>query len=95
MSSVTAAAAGSLKTIPEDFRVSITDASGKDAYPISAFTYFLVPTTMPKEKSAKFVQFLKWAVTDGQKAAEPLLYSPLPKALVAKVQKKISSLVQK
>jgi phosphate transport system substrate-binding protein len=93
--SVTAAAAASVKTIPADFRVSITDATGKGAYPISGFTYLLVPTDMPKEKAVKFVAFLKWALKDGQKAAEPLLYAPLPKELVGRVSKKVSEIPTK
>ncbi|MBI3554922.1 MAG: phosphate ABC transporter substrate-binding protein PstS [Deltaproteobacteria bacterium] len=90
--SVTAAAAGALKNMPADFRVSITDAEGKDAYPISGFTYLLVWTRMPKEKGADIVKFLKWAVQDGQKFAEPLSYAPLPKALVTKVSAKINGI---
>lgn len=89
---VTAAASGSLKTIPSDFRVSITDASGKDAYPISGFTYLLVYKIMPREKGSDIVKFLRWAVKDGQKFAEPLSYAPLPKALVAKVSTKINEI---
>ncbi|MBI3542955.1 MAG: phosphate ABC transporter substrate-binding protein PstS, partial [Deltaproteobacteria bacterium] len=89
---VTAAAAGALKKMPADYRVSITDAEGKDAYPISGFTYLLVYRKMPKEKGADIVKFLKWAVKDGQKFAEPLSYAPLPKELVTKVAKTISGI---
>jgi phosphate transport system substrate-binding protein len=90
--SVAAAAAGAMKTIPADFRVSITNAAGKDAYPISGFTYILVYSTLPKEKGAKIVHFLKWAMNDGQKFAVPLFYAPLPKELAKKVEAKISTL---
>jgi phosphate transport system substrate-binding protein len=92
--SVTAAAEGALKSMPEDLRVSITDAAGKDAYPISGFTYLLVWKDMksagPKGKA--IVKFLKWAMKDGQKDAEPLAYAPLPRALVKKVEGKIASI---
>ncbi len=90
--SVTAAAAAALKNMPADFRVSITDAEGKEAYPISGFTYLLVWSKMPKEKGGEIVKFLKWAVKDGQKFAEPLSYAPLPKALVSKVSEKINAI---
>jgi len=92
MKSVAAAAAGALKTMPKDFRVSITDSSGKTAYPISGFTYLLVTKSMARDKGAKIQKFLKWAVTDGQKMAEPLFYAPLPKELVAKVENTISTI---
>lgn len=86
--SVTEAAAG-LKTIPDDFRMSITNAAGKKAYPISAFTYLLVYSTMPKDKGTKFTQFLKWALNDGQKLAPGLGYSPLPSAVQKKALQKV------
>jgi len=88
--SVSAAAASALKSMPADFRVSITDADGKDAYPISGFTYLLVYKSMPKEKGASLLKFLRWAIKNGQAFAEPLHYAPLPKSMVGKVQAKIS-----
>ncbi len=92
MKSVSAAAAAT--KIPEDFRVSLTDAAGKEAYPISGFTYLLVWQKSPDPvKGAKLVDFLKWAVKDGQKFAEGLHYAPLPTALVPKVQTKIGTVV--
>jgi phosphate transport system substrate-binding protein len=88
--SVTAAAAGAVKNMPSDFRISITDADGKDAYPISSFTYLLIYQKMKKdEKSEKLLSFLSWALTRGQKDAEPLQYAPLPKAMIPKVQAKL------
>jgi phosphate transport system substrate-binding protein len=96
LASVTAAADGALKTIPDDFRVSLTDAAGKKAYPISGFTYLLIWKTMPDaEKATKMVGFLRWAETDGQKFAQPLFYAPLPKSLVSKVEKKIGTIETK
>lgn len=88
----TNAAAGALKAMPEDFRVSITDPEGAKSYPIAAFTYILVQSSMDKAKGAEMVKFLNWAMTTGQGMASKLTYSPLPKPLVAKIQKKISSI---
>lgn len=93
--SVSAAAAGALKTMPTDFRVSITNAEGKGAYPISGFTYLLVYKEMPRDKGQKIVRFLKWALKDGTKFVEPLHYAPLPKELVRKVEAKIGEITLK
>jgi phosphate transport system substrate-binding protein len=90
--SVTAAAESFLKKIPDDFRISITDAEGAGSYPISSFTYLLIPNTMPATKGKSVIKFLKWAVHDGQAFAEPLTYAKLPKSLVVKVDDKIRSL---
>ena len=83
LQSVTAAAAG--VTMPDDFRVSITNADGKDAYPIASFTwllYYQSPTD--KVRGHIMVDFLKWALTDGQKFAPDLGYAQLPQAVVEK-----------
>jgi phosphate transport system substrate-binding protein len=73
--------------MPADFRVSITDAKGKGAYPISSFTYILLYKDQTDAVKGKAVaQFLWWAVHDGQKLAGPLDYAPLPKAVVTKVE---------
>ena len=90
--SVTNAAAGAMKAMPDDFRISLTNAEGAGSYPISAFTYILVQGTMDKAKGGEMVKFLNWAMTSGQGMASKLSYSPLPKPLVAKVQKKISGI---
>ncbi|BDG04005.1 phosphate ABC transporter substrate-binding protein PstS [Anaeromyxobacter oryzae] len=91
MQSTSSAAAG--VAMPDDFRVSITNASGKDAYPMASFTYILVPRDQQDAaKGAAVVNFLWWAVHDGQRFAEPLEYAPLPKAVVAKVEAKLKSL---
>lgn len=89
---VSAAAEGSLKTMPKDFRVSITQAEGADAYPISGFTYLLVSKTLPKDKGEKLLKFLRWAMKDGGKYAEPLHYASLPKALATKVAAEIDQI---
>jgi len=92
LESVTSAAAGVMKSMPADFRVSITDAEGKATYPISGFTYLLVYQKMDAQKGPKLIRFLNWAIKDGQKMAEPLSYAPLPKALIAKVEAKIKEI---
>jgi len=81
--SVTAAAAEAAKQMPPDFRVSITNAPGKGVYPVSSFTWLLLYEN-PKDKaqSKVMVDFLKWALTDGQKYCADLGYAPLPEAVV-------------
>ena len=80
---VTAAAASAAKVMPKDFRVSITNAPGAGVYPISSFTWLLLYEN-PKDKTqAKaFLEFVKWALTDGQKFASQLGYAPLPEPVV-------------
>jgi phosphate transport system substrate-binding protein len=81
--SVTAAAAEAAKAMPADFRVSITNAPGKGVYPISSFTWILLYENARDKGQAKImVDFLKWAVADGQKFAPDLGYAPLPDAVV-------------
>ncbi len=93
--SVSMAAESFVKTMPEDFRVSITEPAGKGAYPISAFTYILIYKDMPKEKAIVLRDFLVWAMDEGQKMASQLSYAPLPKALVEKVKAKINGVNEK
>ncbi|OFX20991.1 MAG: phosphate ABC transporter substrate-binding protein PstS [Anaeromyxobacter sp. RBG_16_69_14] len=79
--------------MPDDFRVSITDAAGKTSYPIAAFTYLLVyKDQADKAKGEALVRFLWWAIHEGQASAAPLDYAPLPKAVVAKVEKKLEGM---
>jgi phosphate transport system substrate-binding protein len=92
LESVSAAAEGALKTMPEDFRVSITNAPGAKSYPISAFTYLLVYKKMPAQTGKDFVSFLKWSMSQGQTYAKNLAYAPLPKSLLQKVERKISQI---
>jgi phosphate transport system substrate-binding protein len=81
--SVTAAAAGAAATMPEDFRVSITHAPGADAYPIASFTWILLyENPDDKAQSRAMVDFMKWALVDGQTFAKDLGYAPLPQAVV-------------
>jgi len=81
--SVTAAAAEAAAKMPPDFRVSITNAPGKGVYPISSFTWILLyENPKDKMKAKALVDFMKWALTDGQKYAPELGYAPLPEAVV-------------
>jgi phosphate transport system substrate-binding protein len=86
---VTAAAASAPK-MPPDFRVSITNAPGKDAYPISSFTWLLIPAQSKDPAKGKILaDFLNWMVTDGQKVTSALTYAPLPDNVAAKVKEAI------
>jgi len=91
LAGVTAAAAGAAKSMPEDFRVSITNGPGKATYPISSFTWLLVPSKIddPAKKKA-IVDFLHWMLKDGQGMVESLNYAKLPKEVVSKESKAIS-----
>jgi phosphate transport system substrate-binding protein len=81
--SVTAAAAAAAPTMPADFRVSITNAEGVGAYPISSFTWLLFYENPTDKTHAKtMVDFMRWALTDGQKFATELRYASLPTAVV-------------
>jgi phosphate transport system substrate-binding protein len=92
--SVSAAAAGAIKNMPEDLRVSITNADGKDSYPISGFTWLLIYKSMKdKSKAQEIVKFLKWAMGEGQSYAKDLYYAPLPKEVVKLCEKKINLIV--
>ncbi|HEY1402244.1 MAG TPA: phosphate ABC transporter substrate-binding protein PstS [Terriglobales bacterium] len=80
-------AAASVKTMPADFRVSITNAPGKTAYPISSFTWLLIPVQAKDPKNGKILaDFLNWMVNDGQKMTAQLAYAPLPDAVAEKVK---------
>ena len=89
LESVTAAAASAPK-MPADFRVSITNAPGKDAYPISSFTWLLIPAQSKDAAKGKILaDFLNWMVTDGQKMTSALAYAPLPDNVAEKVKEAI------
>jgi phosphate transport system substrate-binding protein len=89
LESVTTAAA-SVKSMPADFRVSITNAPGKGAYPISSFTWLLIPTKSQDPNKGKILtDLLNWCETDGQKLTADLSYAPLPDTVVAKVKEAI------
>ncbi len=89
----TTAAAASMKTMPADFRVSITNAPGKDAYPISSFTWLLVPADWKdKNKEKVFVDFLNWMLDQGQNLTSQLNYAPLPDAVKQKEREAIKTI---
>jgi phosphate transport system substrate-binding protein len=80
-------AAASVKSMPADFRVSITNAPGKTAYPISSFTWLLIPVQSKDPAKGKIItDFLNWMVTDGQKMTSQLSYAPLPSSVAEKVK---------
>src|SRR5579863_3481490 len=91
LAGVTAAAAGAAKDMPEDFRVSITNAPGATSYPVSSFTWLLVPAQFQDAAKRDAIKdFLKWMIGDGQKMTEALAYAQLPKPVVAKELKALS-----
>jgi phosphate transport system substrate-binding protein len=91
LASVTAAAAGAAKTMPEDYRVSITNSPGKGAYPISTFTWLLIPEKWGNgEKQKVMKEFLQWMLTEGQNLAEGMTYARLPKEVAQKELKTLS-----
>ncbi len=93
LASVSAAAAGAAKSMPDDFRVSITNAPGAGAYPISSFTWLLIPAKIPDASKRDAIKgFLKWMLTDGQDYNEGLSYARLPKPIIAKEMKAISQI---
>jgi len=86
-------AAASIKQMPSDYRVSITNAPGKDAYPISSFTYLLIPAHAADPAKGKVIMdILSWIITSGETQASSLSYAPLPKAVADKVLKTVYSL---
>jgi len=93
LESVTAAAAAAAGSMPEDFRVSITNAPGKGVYPISSFTWLLFYEDPKDKKSAKvMVDFLKWALTEGQKYTKDLGYAPVPQGVVGLEMKAVGKI---
>ena len=86
-------AAASVKQMPADYRVSITDAPGKDAYPISSFTWMLVPLRSADPAKGKVIKdLLSWIITSGEGEAASLSYAPLPKVVADKVLKTVYAL---
>jgi phosphate transport system substrate-binding protein len=87
------AAAASVKQMPADYRVSITNAPGKDAYPISSFTWLLIPIKSADPAKGKVIKdMLSWIVSSGEGEVSTLSYAPLPKVVADKVLKTIYSL---
>jgi phosphate transport system substrate-binding protein len=86
-------AAASAPKMPADFRVSITNAPGKTAYPISSFTWLLIPVQAKDPQKGKILaDFLEWMVNDGQKMTNQLSYAPLPESVVEKVKAAIKQI---
>jgi phosphate transport system substrate-binding protein len=93
LDAVTAAAAESLPTTPEDLRVSITNAGGAAAYPISSYTYILAyKDQQDAAKGRALVEFLWWGIHDGEGFAKDLQYAPLPAEIVKRAEAKINSI---
>jgi len=91
LASTTAAAEGSLKKMPSDFRIMITNSSGANAYPICGFTWLLIHKKYGGDNGKAIVDFLKWYLSKGEDMASELLYAPLPESLVKKVEAQIKS----
>ena len=88
LASIRAAAVAFASSMPDDFRISIIDAPGKDAYPIASYTWLLTPARIPDPvKKRIIVDFLHWMVLDGQRMAADLGYAPLPASVASKVWK--------
>ena len=91
--SVAAAAAESGSSMPDDFRLSITNAPGKDAYPIATFTWLLIPSKIADTgKKTAISDFLRWSLSDGQIFAEPMAYARLPQAVITKEDEAIAQI---
>lgn len=93
LASVTAAAGATAKEMPDDFRVSITNAKGKGAYPISTFTWLLIPAKISDNAKRDAIKgFVSWMLSDGQNYTEALSYARLPKEVVAKEKKALANI---
>jgi phosphate transport system substrate-binding protein len=93
LAGVTAAAAAAAKNMPDDFRVSITNAPGKTAYPISSFTWLLIPSKFSDGSKRDAIKgFVKWMLSDGQNEVEALSYAKLPKEVVTKEMKALENI---
>jgi phosphate transport system substrate-binding protein len=93
LETVTAAAAGASEKMKSDIRISITNATGADAYPICSFTYLLIPASIQDGvKKEAIVNFLRWMLSSGQGSVESLNYARLPKAVVGIETKQLSEI---
>lgn len=93
LSATTASVAAYAKQIPPDFRILITNAPGAKTYPITGFTWLLVyQDQQDRVKGEALVRFVWWAIHDGQRYAAPLLYAPLPKEVVQRVERALESI---
>ena len=93
LETTTKAIEGKLDTMPDDFRVSLVNPDGAEAYPISGFTWILVyEKQKDAQKGQEVVKFLRWAIRDGQSYVKDLLYAPLPPSMVEKIEKKLDTI---
>jgi len=93
LESTTAAAAAAAAKMPSDYRVSITNPEGKNAYPIASFTWLLIPQQSKDAAKGKVLHdFLEWMLKDGQSQASSLTYAPLPKEVVQKLHATVSTI---
>jgi phosphate transport system substrate-binding protein len=93
LESTTAAAAAAAANMPADYRVSITNPDGKNAYPIASFTWLLIPQQSKDAAKGKVLHdFLAWMLKDGEAETAALTYAPLPKEVVKKLQSTISTI---
>jgi phosphate transport system substrate-binding protein len=94
LASIKAAASASTAALSsDDFRISILNASARDAYPVSTFTYLLIPTDSgDAQKHAAIAEFLRWVLTAGQKECALLGYPPLPKEMAARELNAVNAL---
>jgi phosphate transport system substrate-binding protein len=89
LETLTAAAQGALANIPSDLRYSLTNVSGKNAYPISGTTWAVLYVNQPPEKAQELVNFLRWVTHEGQQYTKDLQYAHLPKELVERIDQKL------
>jgi phosphate transport system substrate-binding protein len=93
LESTTAAAAAAAASMPADYRVSITNPDGKNAYPIASFTWLLIPQQSKDASKGKVLHdFLVWMLKDGERETTSLTYAPLPKEVVKKLQATVSTI---
>jgi phosphate transport system substrate-binding protein len=92
LDSVTKAADGALKDIPDDLRYSLTDAPGKEAYPICGTTWAVLYGKQPANKAKALADFLRWATHEGQESTKDLQYARLPESMVKRVDDKINQI---
>lgn len=96
LSSTTKAMEGALASIPEDYRVFFTNPDGKDVYPVAGFTWILIyGDQIDPVKGKALLEFLWWATHEGQKYAPTLLYAPLPRSMVARIERSLKSVTSK
>ncbi len=93
LETTTAAAAAAASNMPEDYRVSITDAAGKNAYPIASFTWLLIPQQSKDAAKGKVLHdFLVWMLKNGESETKDLTYAPLPKEVAKKVMATVNTI---